>query len=101
MQNEFPNANNVCYLNTASEGLLPARALRALQVAAEMKQKPQVLGDPQYFEMPQRCRSLLAQMIHCAAEDIALIPNTSFGMSMIAHSLPLKPAEEVTIVEKD
>jgi cysteine desulfurase/selenocysteine lyase len=101
MQNEFPNANNVCYLNTGSEGLLPLRALRALQEAAEMKQKPQVLGDSQYFEMPERCRSLVAQMIHCAAEDIALIPSTSFGMSMMAHSLPLKPGDEVVIVEKD
>lgn len=101
MQNEFPNANNVCYLNTASEGLLPVRALRALQQASEMKQKPQVLGDSQYFDMPQRCRSLVAQMIHCATEDIALIPSTSYGMSMIAHSLPLKPGEEVIIVEQD
>ena len=101
MQNEFPNANDVCYLNTGSEGLLPLRALRALQEVAVMKQKPQVLGDSQYFEMPERCRSLVAQMIHCAAEDIALIPSTSYGMSMIAHSLQLNSGEEVVIVEKD
>lgn len=101
MQNEFPNANNVCYLNTGSEGLLPLRALRALQETAEMKQKPQMLGDSQYFEMPERCRALVAQMIHCAAEDIALIPSTSYGMSMMAHSLPLKSGDEVVIVEQD
>ncbi len=66
-----------------------------------MKQKPQVLGDSQYYEMPERCRSLVAQMIHCAAEDIALIPSTSYGMSMMAHSLPLKSGDEVVIVEQD
>lgn len=101
MQNEFPNANNVCYLNTASEGLLPLSALRALQEAAAMKQKPQVLGDSQYFELPQRCRSLLARMLHCTADDIALIPSTSYAMSMMAHSLPLNSGDQVLIVEKD
>jgi selenocysteine lyase/cysteine desulfurase len=40
-------------------------------------------------------------MIHSAAEDIALVPSTSYGMSMIANSLPLKSGDEVVIVEKD
>jgi cysteine desulfurase/selenocysteine lyase len=101
LQNEFPHASDVCYLNSASEGLLPQRSMRALQEAASMKQKPQVLGDPQYFAMPGRCRSLLAQMLHCAPEEIGLINSTSFGMGIMAHSLPLKSGDEVLIVDHD
>jgi len=101
MQNEFPNASNVCYLNSASEGLMPLRSMRALQEAASMKQKPQLLGDPQYFEMPARCRSLLAKMLSCSPEEIALIPSTSYGMGIMAHSLPLKSGDEVLVVDRD
>src|SRR5262245_61725801 len=99
MQNEFPNAKDVCYLNSASEGLLPQRSLRALQETASMKQKPQVLGDSEYFAMPARCRSLLAQVLHCEPQDIGLINSTSFGMGVIANSLPLKSGDEVLIVD--
>lgn len=101
MQNEFPNASDVCYLNSASEGLLPQRSMRALKEAASMKQKPQELGDPQYFDMPARCRSLLAQMLHCAPEEIGLINSTTYGMGIMAHSLPLKSGDEVLIVDHD
>ena len=101
MQNEFPNASDVCYLNTGSEGLLPQRSMRALQEFGSMKQKPQVLGDAQYFQMPVRCRSLLAQILHCSSEAIALVPSTSYAMSMMAHALPLKAGDEVVVVEKD
>ena len=101
MKNEFPNATDVCYLNSASEGLLPLRSLRAMQNAAAQKQKPQELGDSQYFEMPARCRALLATMLHCAPSEIALIPSTSYGMSVMAHSLPLNPGDEVLIVDHD
>src|ERR1041384_5415356 len=79
MQNEFPAATDVCYLNSASEGLLPVRSLRAMQNFTAMKQRPQLLGDPQYFEMPERCRTLLASMLHCSSTEIALIPSTSYG----------------------
>ncbi len=101
MQNEFPNARNVCYLNTGSEGILPQRSLKALTAAAMAKQQPQTLGDHHYYEMPQRCRKLPAQMIHCDSGEIALIGSTTLGMGLLAHSLPLVSGDEVLLVEKD
>jgi selenocysteine lyase/cysteine desulfurase len=101
MQNEFPNATDVCYLNTASEGLLPVRSLRSIQNAAAQKQKPQQLGDAQYFEMPARCRALLATMLHCSPSEIALVPSTTYGMSVMALSLPLNPGDQVLLVDRD
>lgn len=101
MQNEFPNARNVCYLNSASEGLLPQRSLKAMMQAAEQKQAPQALGDAHYFEMPSRIRELLSHLLRCSSNEIALVPSTSFGLGALAFSLPLKSGDEVLLVERD
>lgn len=101
MQNEFPNARNVCYLNSASEGLLPQRSLKAMIQAAELKQAPQVLGNAHYFELPSRIRELLGNLLHCSSSETALVPSTSFGLGAVAFSLPLKSGDEVLLVERD
>lgn len=101
MQHEFPNARNVCYLNTASEGLLPQSALKAMVEAAGQKQSPQVLGDEQYFQLPSRIRILLASLMGCSSDEIGLVASTSFGFGAVALSLPLKPGDEVLLVERD
>ncbi|HET6267561.1 MAG TPA: aminotransferase class V-fold PLP-dependent enzyme [Acidobacteriota bacterium] len=101
MQDEFPNARNVCYLNTAAEGMLPATSLRTLQRAATLKQTPQLLGDQQYYDLPARCRALLAELIHASPEEIALSASTSFGIGALAYSLPLLKGDEVLLVDRD
>src|SRR5262245_19279805 len=101
MQNEFANARNVCWLNSASEGLLPLRSAKAIEEAVRLTQTPQLLDDSHYFDMPQRCRQLLAEMLHCSVSEIALLTSTSFGMTAIALSLPLNHGDEVLLVERD
>lgn len=101
MQNEFPNAKNVCYLNSASEGILPQSAFKALQEMATRKQRPQMLGDEEYYNLPPRCRLLLSTLLHCSPDEIGLIGSTSFGMGSLALSLPLKSGDEVLLVERD
>jgi cysteine desulfurase/selenocysteine lyase len=101
MQDEFPNAKNVCYLNTAADGILPQSTLHAMHSAAVKKKTPQELGEEEFYRRPARCRELIAAMLHCNPEEIALCPSTQFGLAAVAHSLPLTPRDEVLIVERD
>lgn len=101
MQNEFPNAKNVCYLSTASEGILPLTSCNALSQAASLIRTPQKLGEEQFYDLPARCRRLLAQMHHCSPEEIALTASTSLGLTAVALSLPLRKGDEVLLVEND
>lgn len=101
MQDEFPNAKNTCYLNSAAQGLLPQSAVRALHEAARLQMTPQALGDAQFYELPTRCRSLVAELLHCSAEEVAITTSTGYGLAAIALSLPLSTGDEVLLVERD
>lgn len=80
---------------------MPVSAFKALQDMASRKQRPQMLGDEEYYNLPPRCRTLLAELLHCSPDEIGLIGSTSFGMGVLALSLPLKPGDEVLLIERD
>lgn len=101
MQDEFPNAKNVCYLNTASEGLLPASSVETIHQMARLQMTPQKLTDSHFYEMPARCRGLIAEALHCRKDEIALTTSTGFGLSAVALSLPLQQGDEVLLTEQD
>ena len=101
MQDEFPNAKNTCYLNSAAQGLLPQSAVRAMHEAAQRQMTPQALGDAEFYELPARCRGLLATMLHCGTEEIAVTSSTGYGLAAIALSLPLAAGDEVLLIEND
>lgn len=101
MQDEFPNAKNTCYLNSAAQGLLPQSAVRAIHEAAQMQVTPQSLGDSQFYELPARCRGLVAELLHCSPEEVAITSSTGYGLAAIALSLPLSPGDEVLLTERD
>lgn len=101
MQDEFPNAKNTCYLNSAAQGLLPQSSARAMNEAARLQMTPQELGDAQFYDLPARCRKLVADLLHCGSEEIAITPSTGYGLAAIALSLPLAAGDEVLLIEND
>lgn len=80
---------------------MPVSAFKALQEMASRKQRPQMLGDEEYYNLPPRCRALLGALLHCSPDEIGLIGSTSFGMGALALSLPLKSGDEVLLIERD
>jgi selenocysteine lyase/cysteine desulfurase len=101
MQNEFAAARNVCYLNTATEGILPLSAAKAIETAVKRKQSPHLIDDADFFELPRRCRSLIGGLLNCSAEEIALTGSTGYSIGVVALSLPLQKGDEVLLVERD
>jgi cysteine desulfurase/selenocysteine lyase len=89
---EFENAT---YLNVAGNGPMPKVSLKAAQAAMEWKKFPQRVPDEAYFDVPNRIRASIAQLIGAQAEEVALTTGASTGMAAVAYGLSWKLGDEV------
>jgi cysteine desulfurase / selenocysteine lyase len=89
---EFEDAT---YLNVAGNAPMPKASLKAAQAAIEWKKFPQRVPDEAYFDVPNRIRASIAQLIGARAEEIALTTGASTGMASVAYGLTWKPGDEI------
>ena len=90
---EFENAT---YLNLAGMAPMPKVSLKAVQAALEAKKFPHLRDDSAaFFELPNRLRTNLAELIGGKPEEIALTTGASTGVMAVAYGLDWKPGDEV------
>lgn len=99
---EFPLDRDLCYLNHAAIGPWPRRTA---QVVANLAQRIMLRGGsdyPAWLETQQRLRRRIVAMINGGSEDdIALVQNTSEGLSIISQGLDWAPGDEVVGIAHD
>ena len=102
-RDEFPwaAAGESIYLNTASTGPLPRRAVTAVADFTERRAAPHRMTEEVQFGTLARSRELLAKLIHARSSEIALTTNTGFGINIAATSLPLGRGDVVVGVEHE
>ena len=102
-ESEFPWAarGEGIYLNNASTGPLPQRALRAIREFDERRAAPYRLSDDLQFATLARGRELIAQLIRAEVEEIGLAVNTSYGINLAAFSLPLGAGDVVLTPDRE
>jgi cysteine desulfurase/selenocysteine lyase len=94
---EFPwaAASECIYLNNASTGPMPERAVRATVEWARLRANPErVPGDLQFGTLA-RGRELIARLVGADPAEIALATNTTFGINLAAFALPLATGDVV------
>jgi selenocysteine lyase/cysteine desulfurase len=94
---EFPWAarGEAIYLNNASTGPLPRRALEAQAAFNEARGAPFRMSEEMQFGTLARARELAARLIGATPETIALAVNTSFGINLAAFALPFRPGDVI------
>lgn len=103
-QQEFPwtvDGRGVIYLNHASTGPMPQRALRALAEANLRRAEPWRITLEHQFGVTARTRELVGKLIGAAPEEIAVMTNTSHGINLAARALPLASGDVVLSVERE
>ena len=98
---EFSELGETIYLNSASTGPLPGRARRALEIYNQRRGAPHLLPDEEVFAMLDHSRSLIARLLNTDAGEIALTPNTTFGINIAAMGLPLERGDVVVFSERE
>jgi selenocysteine lyase/cysteine desulfurase len=89
---EFEDAT---YLNLAGQSPMPKVSLRAIQSAIADKKYPHHRTDAVFYEIPNRVRANIAQLIGAKPEEIAVTTGASAGATAVAYALDWKPGDEV------
>lgn len=92
----FPHASEVCYLDTAAEGLPPVSSETALLSYWREKSRG-TPGRARLYEKQVETECAAAQLLGTSPENIALLSNSSEGLNLLANSIDWRPGDEVII----
>jgi selenocysteine lyase/cysteine desulfurase len=100
---EFPWAarGDAIYLNNASTGPVPARGAEAQREWILRRCEPFRLSDPDLVALLDRARTLTARLVGAGADEIALMPNTTYGLNVAATALPLAAGDVVVTSDRE
>jgi cysteine desulfurase/selenocysteine lyase len=98
---KMPICENYVYLDHAAISPLPAPVTEAIQQwLVEAGERAGTIWG-QWVRRVEKTRNLLAQLIGASAAEIALLPNTSVGIGMIAEGLPWKTGDSVVLLSNE
>jgi len=96
---EFPVTRQWAYMNHAAVAPLSQRAASAMQGTVEDVCRHGVIHHQQWDQVYASLRSAAARLIGAAAEEIAILKNTTEGLSLIANGLNWRPGDVLVAIE--
>jgi selenocysteine lyase/cysteine desulfurase len=89
------------FLNHASTGPLPQRAVDALNEATALRAQPWRYSQELQFGTLTKARAACARLINAEPSEIALMVNTSYGLNLAARALPFAPGDVVITSDRE
>ena len=89
------------YLDHAAVSPLPARTRRRMVVALEEATSEADSAWTRRLAEVERVRGLAATLLHAQPEEIAFVPNTSTGLSLVAEGLSWRSGDNVVGCESE
>jgi len=94
---QMPITERWAYFDHAAVAPLPRAAAAAI---ADYADEAMHQGDtvwPSWTAANERLRCDFARMLSCESDEIALIPNTSFGINAVAEGIAWKPGDNIVL----
>ena len=99
---EFPLREGLLYLNHAAVGVWPKRTAEAVKAFADENLHQGAQDYPRWMQMEQSLRRRLAGLVGApSAADIALLKNTSEGLSLIASGIDWHVGDNIVISNRE
>jgi selenocysteine lyase/cysteine desulfurase len=95
----FDIPDDIAYLNCAYLSPLMHSVVEAGRRGLERKARPWEIQAKDFWEEPNRARSLFAGLINADADGVAIVPSASYGMATAALNLPLEPGQTIVLLE--
>jgi selenocysteine lyase/cysteine desulfurase len=102
LSTEFPLRPDIIYLNHAAVAPWPRRASEAVKRFAEENSVMGARHYPQWLRIEQDLRQQLRALLNAPdTDDIALLKNTSEGLSVVAHGLEWQVGDNIVISNEE
>jgi len=102
MSAQFPVLDHVVHLNHAAVGPWPAATAKAVKDFAHENASIGSVNYVRWLKTEQRLRDLLAQLLNARdSDEIALVKNTSEGLSFVAYGLDWRAGENVVGIQQE
>lgn len=99
---EFPLDGGLIYLNHAAVGVWPKRTAAAVKAFADENMHRGAQHYPSWMKVEQSLRRRLAWLLGAASpDDIALLKNTSEGLSLVACGLEWRPGDNIVSSDRE
>jgi len=100
--NEFPLRHDLIYLNHAAVGVWPRRTAEAVGEFARENMRQGAADYPRWLEVERELKGRLKRLLNASGvEDIALVKNTSEGLSLLAYGLDWKPGDNIVSTHQE
>ena len=96
----FELPDDVAYLRCAASAPQLRRVHEAGRLGLAKKARPWVTGPYEAFGQVEEARQAFAGLIGASADDIALNPSASYGISVAARNLPVGPGRTVVVLDR-
>ncbi len=103
-RNDFPVLEHSIYLDHAAFSPLARRSVEAGKRYLKDLSEIQKDGYSQFLEwlkIRSHVKTMLADMLHCDADEIALTKNTSDGLLIIANSIPWAEGDNIILFSNE
>lgn len=93
---------SIIFLNHGSFGACPRPVFQAYQAwQLELERQPVEFLGRRFSDLMREARTVLADYVHAVPEDLVYVPNATTAVNVVAHSLPLKPGDEVVATDHE
>jgi selenocysteine lyase/cysteine desulfurase len=92
---EFPIARNWAYFDHAAVSPLPRRSADALRAWTESQERDGVVRWPEWEGRVEKTRDEAARLLNADRDEIALVANTTQGISLVAEGFPWNEGDNV------
>jgi cysteine desulfurase/selenocysteine lyase len=96
---EYPAPREGIFLNAASWGLLPLTAAEESAGLVMRRNRARGFEEEELGPLQRRCRTAAARLVGVSPDEIALSPNTSFGVNLAAALVGAGPVGSILLSE--
>lgn len=101
IRQEFPALSRWTYLNSATYGQVPRRAVEAMTRHSEQRDELASTNFLDWYSDADRIRASIARLIHAEPDDIAFVPNAAAALSIVLAGLESKPGENIVTLDDE
>ncbi|MGC8794113.1 MAG: aminotransferase class V-fold PLP-dependent enzyme [Bryobacteraceae bacterium] len=96
---EFPALSRWTYLNTATFGQVPRRAIQAIARHFERRDELACSDFLSWFDDADRIRGKVAHLINATRGDIAFVPNVATALGLLLSGIQWQPGDRIVTLE--